>query len=216
MRKWLYHFLFTCMFLLKVFQSLLVEQYRYQIVSERWQSSSLKAAQVLHFELNPVATSVLIHSCEWLYRTCFVHLCMRVRIEVTKKKHKIWSSRSDHTEMTALFEQGCTRGRHSNEKPQQPLLPEVSSDKGKIKHTNGQEIIYQGPKSAEKLQKERPRWGNHIQLLFISRFLWFSHLHTLTEMCLFAYSCYSLACSCFCICIDSRRSGRGHMCSWNK
>uniref|UniRef100_UPI003AAD63E2 cysteine and histidine-rich domain-containing protein 1-like n=1 Tax=Centroberyx gerrardi TaxID=166262 RepID=UPI003AAD63E2 len=51
---------------------------------------------------------------------------------------------------------GCTRGRHSNEKPQEPLRPEVSSDKGDAKRNNGQEIIYQGPKSAEKLQKERP------------------------------------------------------------
>ncbi|KAJ0055669.1 hypothetical protein NL108_009613 [Boleophthalmus pectinirostris] len=51
---------------------------------------------------------------------------------------------------------GCTRGRHSNEKPQAPLQPEVSSDKGQNKMTNGAEIIYQGPKSAETLQRERP------------------------------------------------------------
>ncbi|KAG7254852.1 hypothetical protein CRUP_011830 [Coryphaenoides rupestris] len=51
---------------------------------------------------------------------------------------------------------GCTRGRHSNEKPQEPLRPEVSSDKGGAKTTNGEEIIYQGPKSAETLQRERP------------------------------------------------------------
>ncbi|XP_044040479.1 cysteine and histidine-rich domain-containing protein 1 isoform X2 [Siniperca chuatsi] len=61
---------------------------------------------------------------------------------------------TDFSEFLSI--KGCTRGRHSNEKPQEPLRPEVSSDKGEIKHTNDQEIIYQGPKSAEKLQKERP------------------------------------------------------------
>lgn len=61
------------------------------------------------------------------------------------------------TDVNAPFEQGCSRGRHSNQKPQEPLLPEVSSDKGGIKHANGREVIYKGPKSAEKLQKERPR-----------------------------------------------------------
>nr|XP_020475225.1 cysteine and histidine-rich domain-containing protein 1-like [Monopterus albus] len=61
---------------------------------------------------------------------------------------------TDFSEFLAI--KGCTRGRHSNEKPQEPLRPAVSSDKGEIKHTNGQEIIYQGPKSAEKRQKERP------------------------------------------------------------
>ncbi|KAI3375660.1 hypothetical protein L3Q82_003966 [Scortum barcoo] len=61
---------------------------------------------------------------------------------------------TDFSEFLSI--KGCTRGRHSNEKPQEPLRPEVSSDKGEIKHTNGQEIIYQGPKSAETLQKERP------------------------------------------------------------
>uniref|UniRef100_A0A3B4X7S0 Zgc:92429 n=1 Tax=Seriola lalandi dorsalis TaxID=1841481 RepID=A0A3B4X7S0_SERLL len=61
---------------------------------------------------------------------------------------------TDFSEFLSI--KGCTRGRHSNEKPQEPLRPEVVSDKGEIKHTNGQEIIYQGPKSAEKLKKERP------------------------------------------------------------
>ncbi|XP_033507588.1 cysteine and histidine-rich domain-containing protein 1 [Epinephelus lanceolatus] len=61
---------------------------------------------------------------------------------------------TDFSEFLSI--KGCTRGRHSNEKPQEPLRPEVSSDKGEIKHTNDHEIIYQGPKSAETLQKERP------------------------------------------------------------
>lgn len=61
---------------------------------------------------------------------------------------------TDFSEFLSI--KGCTRGRHSNEKPREPLLPEVSSDKGKMKHTSDQEIIYQGPKSVEKLQKERP------------------------------------------------------------
>ncbi|KAM7366492.1 hypothetical protein PAMP_015930 [Pampus punctatissimus] len=62
---------------------------------------------------------------------------------------------TDFSEFLSI--KGCTRGLHSNEKPLEPLLPEVSSEKGGNKHINDQEIIYQGPKSAEKLQKERPR-----------------------------------------------------------
>ncbi|XP_053716139.1 cysteine and histidine-rich domain-containing protein 1 [Synchiropus splendidus] len=61
---------------------------------------------------------------------------------------------TDFSEFLSI--KGCTRGRHSNEKPKEPMLPEVTSQKGDIKPTNGHEIIYQGPKSAEKLQKERP------------------------------------------------------------
>lgn len=60
---------------------------------------------------------------------------------------------TDFSEFLSI--KGCTRGRHSNEKPQEPLQPEVSSDKGQNK-VNGTEIIYQGPKSAEALQRERP------------------------------------------------------------
>ncbi|XP_056431917.1 cysteine and histidine-rich domain-containing protein 1 [Gadus chalcogrammus] len=51
---------------------------------------------------------------------------------------------------------GCTRGRHNDEKPEEPLRPDVSSEKGGAKRTNGEEIIYRGPKSAEALQRERP------------------------------------------------------------
>ena len=34
----------------------------------------------------------------------------------------------------------------------------MSSEKGGAKRTNGEEIIYRGPKSAEALQRERPRY----------------------------------------------------------
>uniref|UniRef100_A0A669DJG2 Zgc:92429 n=1 Tax=Oreochromis niloticus TaxID=8128 RepID=A0A669DJG2_ORENI len=61
---------------------------------------------------------------------------------------------TDFSEFLSI--KGCTRGRHSDVKPQEPLRPEVSSDKGEIKYADGREIIYQGPKSAEMLQKERP------------------------------------------------------------
>lgn len=62
---------------------------------------------------------------------------------------------TDFSEFLSI--KGCTRGCHSNEKPQEPLRPKVSSDKGDItKRPNGEEMIYRGPKSAETLQKERP------------------------------------------------------------
>uniref|UniRef100_A0A3B3WU55 CHORD domain-containing protein n=1 Tax=Poecilia mexicana TaxID=48701 RepID=A0A3B3WU55_9TELE len=61
---------------------------------------------------------------------------------------------TDFSEFLSI--KGCTRGRHSDVKPQEPLRPEVSSDKSEMKPASDREIIYQGPKSAEALQKERP------------------------------------------------------------
>ncbi|KAI7814592.1 hypothetical protein IRJ41_022009, partial [Triplophysa rosa] len=61
---------------------------------------------------------------------------------------------TDFSEFLSI--KGCTRGHHSNEKPQEPLRPEVTTDKGDVKQHNGEEMIYQGPKSAEALEKERP------------------------------------------------------------
>lgn len=63
---------------------------------------------------------------------------------------------TDFSEFLSIL--GCTRGRHSNVKPQEPLRPEVTSEKGVVegKHGDSREIIYQGPKSAETLQRERP------------------------------------------------------------
>ncbi|KAI1898204.1 hypothetical protein AGOR_G00069940 [Albula goreensis] len=61
---------------------------------------------------------------------------------------------TDFSEFLSI--KGCSRGRHSNEKPQEPLRPEVTSEKGDTLLHTGPEIIYQGPKSAEALKKERP------------------------------------------------------------
>jgi len=51
--------------------------------------------------------------------------------------------------------QGCTKGFHSKEKPPEPFRQEETSDKLKAKPM--EELIIQGPKSAEKMQRERPR-----------------------------------------------------------
>lgn len=61
--------------------------------------------------------------------------------------------------------QGCSRGRHSNVKPEEPLKPEFKSDKGEQKLHDSTEIIYQGPKSAEALEKERPRYTHPLTQL---------------------------------------------------
>ncbi|XP_028831713.1 cysteine and histidine-rich domain-containing protein 1 [Denticeps clupeoides] len=61
---------------------------------------------------------------------------------------------TDFSEFLSIV--GCTHGKHSNEKPQEPLRPEVSTDKGDLKLQSGDEIIFQGPKSAEALERERP------------------------------------------------------------
>ncbi|XP_061091478.1 cysteine and histidine-rich domain-containing protein 1 [Conger conger] len=61
---------------------------------------------------------------------------------------------TDFSEFLSI--KGCSRGQHSNKKPEEPLRPEVTSDKGDVHFEGGQEIIYRGPKSAEALEKERP------------------------------------------------------------
>ncbi|KAK3568039.1 hypothetical protein QTP86_029100 [Hemibagrus guttatus] len=61
---------------------------------------------------------------------------------------------TDFSEFLSI--KGCSRGRHSNVKPEEPLKPECKSDKGEQNLHSSEEIIYQGPKSAEALEKERP------------------------------------------------------------
>ncbi|KAM8934515.1 integrin beta-1-binding protein 2 [Pelodytes ibericus] len=64
---------------------------------------------------------------------------------------------TDFSEFLAI--QGCTKAPHSNEKPQEPLRPEICGTKGSSDSpasNSCKEIIVQGPKSAEKMQKERP------------------------------------------------------------
>ncbi|XP_060780991.1 cysteine and histidine-rich domain-containing protein 1 [Neoarius graeffei] len=61
---------------------------------------------------------------------------------------------TDFSEFLSI--KGCSHGRHSNVKPEAPLKPEFRSDKGEQKLHSSKEIIYQGPKSAEALEKERP------------------------------------------------------------
>ncbi|XP_071979587.1 integrin beta-1-binding protein 2 [Engystomops pustulosus] len=65
---------------------------------------------------------------------------------------------TDFSEFLAI--KGCTKGFHSNEKPAEPLKPDISGSKNASEDPGSKlckEIIVQGPKSAEKMQKERPR-----------------------------------------------------------
>ncbi|XP_069842348.1 integrin beta-1-binding protein 2 isoform X2 [Dendropsophus ebraccatus] len=65
---------------------------------------------------------------------------------------------TDFSEFLAI--KGCTKGFHSNEKPSEPLKPDISGNKTASDSPGFKsctEIIVQGPKSAEKMQKERPR-----------------------------------------------------------
>nr|XP_006119255.1 integrin beta-1-binding protein 2 isoform X2 [Pelodiscus sinensis] len=59
---------------------------------------------------------------------------------------------TDFSEFLSI--KGCTKGCHSNEKPTEPNLPEEASDELKAK--SSPELIIQSPKSAEKMQRERP------------------------------------------------------------
>ncbi|XP_056394811.1 integrin beta-1-binding protein 2 [Hyla sarda] len=65
---------------------------------------------------------------------------------------------TDFSEFLAI--KGCTKGFHSNEKPPEQLKPDISGSKTATDSPGSKtctEIIVQGPKSAEKMQKERPR-----------------------------------------------------------
>ncbi|XP_021262273.1 integrin beta-1-binding protein 2 isoform X2 [Numida meleagris] len=67
---------------------------------------------------------------------------------------------TDFSEFLSI--KGCTKGFHSKEKPPEPSQEETS-DKPKAKPAA--EIIVQGPKSAEKMQRERPSSDEPRQLL---------------------------------------------------
>ncbi|NXE24408.1 CHRD1 protein, partial [Ardeotis kori] len=68
---------------------------------------------------------------------------------------------TDFSEFLSI--KGCTKGFHSKEKPSEPFSQEETSDKSKAKPV--EELIIQGPKSAEKMQQERPSSDEPRQLL---------------------------------------------------
>ncbi|KFQ01371.1 Cysteine and histidine-rich domain-containing protein 1, partial [Leptosomus discolor] len=68
---------------------------------------------------------------------------------------------TDFSEFLSI--KGCTKGFHSKEKPPQPISQEETSDKLKAKPV--EKLIIQGPKSAEKMQRERPSSDESRQLL---------------------------------------------------
>uniref|UniRef100_A0A8B9F731 CHORD domain-containing protein n=1 Tax=Amazona collaria TaxID=241587 RepID=A0A8B9F731_9PSIT len=65
------------------------------------------------------------------------------------------SGRTKQASGLASAAQGCTKGFHSKEKPPEPFSHGETSDNQKAKPV--EELIIQGPKSAEKMQRERPR-----------------------------------------------------------
>uniref|UniRef100_A0A8C5IZC0 Integrin subunit beta 1 binding protein 2 n=1 Tax=Junco hyemalis TaxID=40217 RepID=A0A8C5IZC0_JUNHY len=68
---------------------------------------------------------------------------------------------TDFSEFLSI--KGCTKGFHSKEKPPEPSSQEKSSDEPKAQPAK--EIIVQGPKSAEKMLRERPSSDEPRQLL---------------------------------------------------
>ncbi|NXK05959.1 CHRD1 protein, partial [Herpetotheres cachinnans] len=68
---------------------------------------------------------------------------------------------TDFSEFLSI--KGCTKGFHSKEKPPEPFSQKETSDELKAKPA--QELIIQGPKSAEKMQRERPSSDEPRQLL---------------------------------------------------
>nr|XP_048720917.1 integrin beta-1-binding protein 2 isoform X2 [Caretta caretta] len=70
---------------------------------------------------------------------------------------------TDFSEFLSI--KGCMKGCHSNEKPPEPFRPEDTSEKLKAKPST--ELIIQSPKSAEKMQRERPSSDEPRQPLLI-------------------------------------------------
>ncbi|NXA30255.1 CHRD1 protein, partial [Ibidorhyncha struthersii] len=68
---------------------------------------------------------------------------------------------TDFSEFLSI--KGCTKGFHNKEKPPESFSQEETSDKPKAKPV--EELIIQGPKSAEKMQRERPSSDEPRQLL---------------------------------------------------
>ncbi|KAM6381511.1 integrin beta-1-binding protein 2 isoform 2-T3 [Pluvialis apricaria] len=68
---------------------------------------------------------------------------------------------TDFSEFLSI--KGCTKGFHSKEKPPEPFSQEETLDKPKAKPV--EEFIIQGPKSAEKMRRERPSSDEPRQLL---------------------------------------------------
>ncbi|XP_051486269.1 integrin beta-1-binding protein 2 isoform X2 [Apus apus] len=68
---------------------------------------------------------------------------------------------TDFSEFLSI--KGCTKGFHSKEKPPEPFSQEETSNKPKAKPV--EELIIQGPKSAEKMQRERPSSDEPRRLL---------------------------------------------------
>ncbi|NXU07150.1 CHRD1 protein, partial [Buphagus erythrorhynchus] len=68
---------------------------------------------------------------------------------------------TDFSEFLSI--KGCTKGFHSKEKPPEPSSQEKTSDEPKAKPAK--ELIVQGPKSAEKMLRERPSSDEPRQLL---------------------------------------------------
>ncbi|XP_059714876.1 integrin beta-1-binding protein 2 isoform X2 [Haemorhous mexicanus] len=68
---------------------------------------------------------------------------------------------TDFSEFLSI--KGCTKGFHSKEKPPEPSSQEKTSEERKAKPVK--ELIVQGPKSAEKMLRERPSSDEPRQLL---------------------------------------------------
>ncbi|XP_053555072.1 cysteine and histidine-rich domain-containing protein 1 [Bombina bombina] len=86
--------------------------------------------------------------------SCFFHPGYPIFHDALKGWSCCRKRTTDFSEFLAI--KGCTKGLHSNEKPAEPFRPEICGTKKNTDSKHCQEMIVQGPKSAEKMQKERP------------------------------------------------------------
>ncbi|NXS63140.1 CHRD1 protein, partial [Brachypteracias leptosomus] len=93
--------------------------------------------------------------------SCLYHPGVPIFHDVLKGWSCCRKRTTDFSEFLSI--KGCTKGFHSKEKPPEPFSQEETSDKLKAKTV--EEFVIQGPKSAEKMQQERPSSDEPRQLL---------------------------------------------------
>ncbi|XP_077164136.1 integrin beta-1-binding protein 2 isoform X2 [Paroedura picta] len=98
----------------------------------------------------------LSHSWTLGYDSCLHHPGFPVFHDVLKGWSCCKKRTTDFSEFLSI--KGCTKGYHSNEKPPEPEEPES-------KNKTCSEIIVQGPKSAEMMERERPSPDEPMKLL---------------------------------------------------
>nr|XP_033802671.1 integrin beta-1-binding protein 2 isoform X2 [Geotrypetes seraphini] len=103
-----------------------------------------------------------------LEESCLYHPGIPVFHDALKGWSCCHKRTTDFSEFLTI--KGCTKGHHNTQKPLELLKPKVSSNKESpdpLRLNWGPERVTEGPKSAEKLQQERPSSEEPMQKLMM-------------------------------------------------